>query len=434
MAEIFDSLHKASFRGIEFSIEGEATTTGGRKTVTHEYPNSPNRITEDLGFLPKKFSINGVISGVNYIEQKISLIRALETEGIGVLLHPWFGTLNVVSTTFSISENQNKLGRVDFTMSFEIQEGQLTPLQSPVNPSAIEGLKEIASDQSLASIIKNFKVVGQTIETYNQGKNKILSIAAEFDKQRKTVTNAIFSGTDEIRNIAGEIQGQIIEVLELLRPIPGQILSDRDDVAASLNEKINDFKTDIDLLLAEPAKLAVDLQALFQDVEVLAQDTLDQFRLLEGFFDFGDDDLLVDPITPDRQQRNDNTTTLTEVMQANALASAYNTAAQIQFTDEEQLADIKDSLEEQFQKVINFKNIDASLRFSIIDLRQATLLFLDQVQADVARILNVEVAICPSSIISFNFFGVSDRGEEIMTLNQSVNPAFIGGNIKVLSA
>ena len=41
-------LFPCSFRGIPFLIERH-TTKSGRKTVTHEFPNSDNRFVEDLG-------------------------------------------------------------------------------------------------------------------------------------------------------------------------------------------------------------------------------------------------------------------------------------------------------------------------------------------------------------------------------------------------
>jgi prophage DNA circulation protein len=60
-------LRIASFKGVEFHYQ-DSTIDGGRKTVTHEYPDSRIRYVEDLGQLEKTFSITAIIMQIIAIE------------------------------------------------------------------------------------------------------------------------------------------------------------------------------------------------------------------------------------------------------------------------------------------------------------------------------------------------------------------------------
>lgn len=83
---LLDILYVATFRGIQFLIK-DGSTTGGRKNVTHEYPNSDKRYVEDLGLFQKVFTINGTVTGlgVDYTFKRDALIQALEQPNRGIL-------------------------------------------------------------------------------------------------------------------------------------------------------------------------------------------------------------------------------------------------------------------------------------------------------------------------------------------------------------
>ena len=46
----------AQFRNIKFNYQ-DSSVDGGRKTVTHEFPDTNNRYVEDLGKLEKVFTL-----------------------------------------------------------------------------------------------------------------------------------------------------------------------------------------------------------------------------------------------------------------------------------------------------------------------------------------------------------------------------------------
>ena len=66
-----------------------------------------------------------------------ALISALEEGGIGTLIHPNFGSQNVVSIGYSLTDNINDLGISKFTLNFEVASVFRCPRQvaSSVHPS-----------------------------------------------------------------------------------------------------------------------------------------------------------------------------------------------------------------------------------------------------------------------------------------------------------
>ena len=61
---ILDQLQTLTYNNIPILFIS-SNTTGGRKTITHEYPNRDFRFTEDLGKLQKRFSLQVTINSNN---------------------------------------------------------------------------------------------------------------------------------------------------------------------------------------------------------------------------------------------------------------------------------------------------------------------------------------------------------------------------------
>ena len=104
-----DNLQKASFRGIPFQVTSSITGVG-RRTEMHVFPNVlKGKITQtarggkyqdyvwakDLGAEPDSFTVEGYViqnlaNEFNYFEERDNLIKALKTQGPGILVHPFF--------------------------------------------------------------------------------------------------------------------------------------------------------------------------------------------------------------------------------------------------------------------------------------------------------------------------------------------------------
>lgn len=87
-------LRPASFRGATFKVDVSGFIFG-RRTVTHEFVNRDVPAGEDLGRRARRYAVAAHIVGGNYDRERDALIRALETEGPGRLVHPYLGELQV---------------------------------------------------------------------------------------------------------------------------------------------------------------------------------------------------------------------------------------------------------------------------------------------------------------------------------------------------
>lgn len=118
---------QASFRGVPFEVD-TSERSGGRRGVTHEYPFRDEPFREDLGRQVRAFSVEGHVIGPEYLAARDRLIGALESpSGPGLLVHPYYGTRNVVVTGFRIRESASEGGLARFSIDFE--ESPATPVQ-----------------------------------------------------------------------------------------------------------------------------------------------------------------------------------------------------------------------------------------------------------------------------------------------------------------
>ncbi len=118
----------ASFRGKTFSVEvgGQA---GGRRNVTHEFPERDTPFIEDLGRRTRRWQVTGyIVCGpmrADYRPARDDLIAACEAYGPGTLVHPTLGSMQVNCDSYSVTETKERGGIATFEMVF-VEAGSLT--------------------------------------------------------------------------------------------------------------------------------------------------------------------------------------------------------------------------------------------------------------------------------------------------------------------
>lgn len=167
-----DNLSDASFRGVKFKISSSETTIGRRTKLTElntEKSSALDRriyrrraqnpqfglrtihttevvgveknaaIVQDLGRQPEKFEVDAFViqnseNGYDYFTERDNLIRALNTYGPGLLVHPFYGELDVyVEKEIKITESFKEGGIAKFKICFvESPEGDAVNLESIV--------------------------------------------------------------------------------------------------------------------------------------------------------------------------------------------------------------------------------------------------------------------------------------------------------------
>lgn len=141
-----DRWQPASFRGVRFLVDN-SELKAGRRNITKNAPYHDDTVTEDLGRMPRKYSFNAYVIGDDHAIKRDALLAALETFGVGELVHPDYGRQRVV-VDGEQSIKTPEQGRITlFKLSF-IQAGQVNQnVQRNVRALAIQAYQQAQQAQ-----------------------------------------------------------------------------------------------------------------------------------------------------------------------------------------------------------------------------------------------------------------------------------------------
>ncbi|HHS1106120.1 TPA: DNA circularization protein [Salmonella enterica subsp. enterica serovar Typhimurium] len=118
---------KGSFRNVPFLIYKEQRERGGRHVVKREYPLRESGGADDLGPKLPAFTFTVIDQGDDAQAQRKALRDALYAPGAGELVHPDYGTLNVLIDNFESRYNVSEQRVVEFTITAVPQANDTAP-------------------------------------------------------------------------------------------------------------------------------------------------------------------------------------------------------------------------------------------------------------------------------------------------------------------
>ncbi|EGC5220318.1 TPA: DNA circularization protein [Salmonella enterica subsp. enterica serovar Newport] len=118
---------KGSFRNIPFLIYKEQRERGGRNIVKREYPLRESGGADDIGPKLPAFTFTVIVQGDDAQAQRKALRDALYAPGAGELIHPDYGTLNVLIDNFESRYNVSEQRVVEFTINATPQANDTAP-------------------------------------------------------------------------------------------------------------------------------------------------------------------------------------------------------------------------------------------------------------------------------------------------------------------
>ncbi|ECM4651429.1 multidrug DMT transporter permease [Salmonella enterica subsp. enterica serovar Rubislaw] len=118
---------KGSFRNVPFLIYKEQRERGGRNIVKREYPLRESGGADDLGPKLPAFTFTVIVQGDDAQVQRTALRDALYSPGAGELIHPDYGTLNVLIDNFESRYNVSEQRVVEFTINATPQANDTAP-------------------------------------------------------------------------------------------------------------------------------------------------------------------------------------------------------------------------------------------------------------------------------------------------------------------
>jgi prophage DNA circulation protein len=392
---LLEKLQPASFKGVRFLIDS-TSTTAGRKTVTHEYPNRDSRFVEDLGALQETYSITGIVSGENYIADRDALIAALKSSGRGELVHPFFGSLQVTAKPFSLSENLTELGIARFSMTFEKSEELIYVSSSSSKKSLINQITDNLSG-----------LVGRDL-------TNLFSVNKKYPLNFLSAKQILTGVTDNIGLNANEI------------------LKTADEISSFVGF-LNGFSNNIVKTINDPSNLGTEFQILFRSFSTIGSNAKNQFDLIKSLFNYGNNEPAIPQTTIPRVERETNRQIINSAVNINALAYAYNTVPVLDITTDEDIKKIEETLEVQFNYIMQNNNVSDETIQVLKDLRVEVSIFLKEKIVNTFKISTIQTKQIPMTILAYQYYGNVNNTVALLDLNQTINSSFVEGDTKILT-
>lgn len=404
-----EQLQPASFRGIGFLVNAE-TKAGGKKTVTHEFVNSNKRFTEELGKLPPSFTIEAIVTdsiglspgiqgpqrpAVSALQRRFDLERVLDLSGLGTLIHPIYGSIEVKSTTYSVSSNQTRVGEFRFSINFEISEEKTSYIAPLPGPSLVSKLAEetrTALDNGLEAAYKDPSLPGN-----------LTAAASKMDDVYSNVSDAVLAVKEP-----------------LLSPY------------AAFTSFVTNARASVFITVQRASALKESLKAMYSSALALVDTPQDLYDAWKSLLDFGFLDLEGKTNTVPRQEEESNRQRLNEHTQTTALVNLYEAAAYRNYDTDSDLDAAQETLDDAYIQLADL-SLDADTRNALASLRATTRKVFNQKEQNIWRVVTISPGLSSMALIAYRYYGSLDNLDRIEGLNPGINHANFNEDILAVS-
>ncbi|EDW8121426.1 multidrug DMT transporter permease [Salmonella enterica subsp. enterica serovar Sundsvall] len=220
---------KGSFRNVPFLIYKEQRERGGRNIVKREYPLRESGGADDLGPKLPAFTFTVIVEGDDAQAQRKALRDALYAPGAGELIHPDYGTLNVLIDNFESRYNVSEQRVVEFTINATPQANDTAPdaqkdTATALTTKAGNGLNSIFNTLAdgwavVSDNLHDLQAMADTVsEKIDALENTVSSVgimqdisnfAASFSAMKGNITALITSPLRMAQQFAGVFSGLI---------------------------------------------------------------------------------------------------------------------------------------------------------------------------------------------------------------------------------
>lgn len=390
--------YSARFRDAKFYFSGSASTSGGRKTITREFPGSDRRYVEDMGLLNKTFELEGIVTTE---QEKEKLIAALETAGIGQLSHPTFGLIDVVAKPYTVVDSIQTLGYCTFTMSFEVAQENIYPVANSNNISYLQEKTSFLDNSILAGFAEKVGISPETLQT------------------------AITTAT--------EVVNKVQEAVAFVDEVKNEVIA---------------FKEGIVELIQAPIDFINGVKSVVDSVVTFLEDPLAAFDILTGMFSFGDSSSSSGgfssvPLTAREIEKKRVSDTIVQAVNTVVISKAYDVVSTAEFENNIQLESTKEQLEELYENLIEnptdfliepiSEEEPSSILENLQEVRQLSNNILLEKENTVARVVEVNTYDTTLNDFVYTYYGNLDNLDKIDSMNDIEDRSSVSGTLKVLS-
>ena len=383
-----------SFRGVPFFVDSH-NREGGRRLVTHEIAKNDIPAYDDMGRKARVFRVTAYVLGDDYFAQRDALLSALEdVEGASELIHPYFGSKRVRAGIVTLRESVADGGIATFRIDFHD-----APLS--VSPTIEQDLASFVTELAAVAAIQN---------------------QVEFEDAYDVDGVPSFS-TESLR---GELEALSEKLETELSPVVDKI------------QELALLNVAVDLIIRDSASLVrrpEDVIDSFMDVVLQLEDTIGDRAedVLAALMDAFDTDPTADVLgdTDTRVQERANQLAISDALRRALVIQAAVMIPDVTFETVGDATDLRDRIATALGVLASTAGDEAFP--SLVDLRSAVVRAVpgDAILASVNTIhINTDQ---PSIAISYRLYGTADEEGDIVARNDVQHPAFISGDIEVLS-
>ena len=398
---MLDELHPASYRGVLFNTSG-ASTSSGRKTAVHTFVNSDEKDMEDLGKDLRVFTITASVSGPDYISQRDKLIDALLKPGVGVLVHPNYGRVNVVALPYTVEESESELGEAKFSLVFNEVTEEAAPIPIAGGVAAVSAQADVCIDELATETADTFSISDSFAESYASAKGMVTDVTDRFS----VVSRAFAEANDAVSTLASDI---------------------------------DEFRIGVASFINQPLKLANGVLGLFDQTRSVVTTARQRIDVVRGFLGFNDgsDALTVDAnsgnaITVEAAEIGVNERTVTNQVRLSALAISLEAVVQSDFTTADELESVLLSVQNSFDDLITdetpvgIRNAFEELRVLVAEHTATRKQFLPKVSD-----IQIPYESLTAQQIAFAVYGDAGRVQDIIDVNNPSDVIYMSGTVGV---
>tara|TARA_R110000803_G_scaffold108587_1_gene176921 strand:+ start:662 stop:1912 length:1251 start_codon:yes stop_codon:yes gene_type:complete len=413
---VSDSFLVGEYQGQTFLFISNSQQ-GGRKSVSFEYPQSDNRIVQDLGrFLPV-YDLTIWVTGdeTNYRQKKESLLQALdrnpdeflsENGRITNFTHPIDGKLAVKAGKYQVSEDSSSFGVCKISVRFTAT----TNITYPV-----VGISDGSVD------VKN--ALDDLIDEINKAFEEAFNLVIDLQNLLKKILNYISDLTSILSNILS-----IIDALKsTLSPFISELQQLKDNAAR---------------LAQSPSDLARSISGTYTSMTNLGKNTGDISTANQSIFgtNIGTNQAIT---TASIQKSEQNRKVLNTHINSLSLVNELSNTVSSKYDTDDDIIYQSDIITKQYNFIINNNfyidedgvntNIfNQDLVNNITDSYDNTIKYLQSQANNAKNIVIKEVTNDSLLSLVYAYYGSVDSYDSISELNKMGNPFKINGDLKLL--
>jgi prophage DNA circulation protein len=382
-----DNYRQAKFRGISFFVP-TAESSGGRRGAVYEFPKKDTPYVEDMGRKVRRFNVEAIIVGDDYMVTRNQLINALEKEGPGKLVHPYLGTLDVFCMDYSFRETSREGRMVSFNMVFT-EAGLLKFPNEIIDTTGDAALKKTTALQAA-----KLNYTNRMLDL----KRRRRPIATQYDAMVDTVEFGL-EVLDDAKKTVSSSSAYKRDLINLVDDVRSAIFDD-DFLSQSILDLMTFGTNEDDEFSADETNAKAQYEEMKQMFELAPTETLTE-----------DDPSLI----------------FTDFYQINAVINAMGLMTIIDYDSVEESQEIREVVYAKLEELMVATD-DDDLYVALYNLQTSVTRDLEVRAATLPRLAEyVPNVSLPAIVIAHELYGNIDEEQDLIDRNRIAHPSFVPG-------